>query len=371
MLSGVPRRAALGLAAFALALGAGPAARAAEDVPVTTLTREATATRVRLLMGTTCRAEMVAETEELAAAAAEGALDEIARWESLLSTWRPEADMARANAAASAGVAPLSRDLARALEFALAQARATGGAFDPVVGALVDAWDVRGAGRVPSAAELELARAASGSRVARLDVAGRTLEFTARGAWIDTGGFGKGLALDRAALAARQAGATAGLLDFGGQLLAFGARRGTDIAIGVADPRDREEPVLLLALREASASTSAQSERSLDVAGRAVGHVLDPRTGEPVAFSGSATVVAVTAAEADALSTALLVMGPRAGLAHAREHRLCAGFLVPASREGREVLLLRATPSFLALVKAAAPDVFVRGASPERRSLPR
>lgn len=331
---------------------------------------EAGARRARVLMGTTCTADVQAADDEAAGAAAAAALDEIERLEGVLSTWRDDAEMSRVNAAAQSGEGALTPELAAALELALAQARRTGGAFDPAIGALVDAWDLRGAGRVPDADRLRAARAASGHERVRLDAANGRLSFDAPATWIDTGGFGKGLALDRAAGAAVRAGAISGLLDFGGQLLAFGPVPEGGWPVAVADPRDRERPALVLALHGGSASTSAQSERFVEVAGRSIGHVLDPRSGMPVGFRGSATVVAPTGAEADALSTALLVMGPREGLRFARRQGLCAGFLVPAPREGREVLVLRATPSFLALHRAADPAVLPTRA-PSSRSLPR
>lgn len=302
----------------------------------------AEATRVRVLMGTTCSAQVRAADEASAEAAATAALDEIERLEGVLSTWRDDAELARANVAARTGEAPLSPELARALDAALLHARRTRGAFDPSVGALEDAWDLRGAGRVPTRAELRSAREATGFDRVRLDAAARTLRFDRPSTWLDSGGFGKGLALDAAARVLRERGVSSALVDFGGQVLAMGEAA----TVGVADPRDRARPALEIALRDASASTSAQSERFVTVGARRFGHVVDPRTGRPVSFRGSATVVGPDAFEADVMSTALLVMGPREGLELARAEGLCAGFLVPRGSR----LLLRATPSFLALV---------------------
>jgi hypothetical protein len=184
----------------------------------------------------------------------------------------------------------------------------TGGAFDPAIGALVDAWDLRGEGRVPGAEELAEAVAASGWTRLTLDPAGfATLD--GPGVWLDAGGFGKGLALRRAAAEIRSRGGTA-VLNFGGQVMMVG----TEAELAVADPTDRESGAVRLRLRDASAATTSADERFIEVDGRAYGHVLDPRTGEPVEAWGSVTVVAEDPMVADLLSTALFVMGPDAAL---------------------------------------------------------
>ena len=109
--------------------------------------------------------------------------------------------------------------------------------------------------------------------------------------------------------------------------------------------------------RDESAATSAQGERGLVVSGRRVGHVLDPRTGEPVDRYGSVTVVAREALAADALATALLVMGPDEGALWAAEHGGPAvGFLEPSNTATKHVTLL-ANDAFSRRVLSARPSV--------------
>jgi thiamine biosynthesis lipoprotein len=152
-------------------------------------------------------------------------------------------------------------------------------------------------------------------------------------AWLDTGGFGKGVALRAAEEALRAAGISSAFLNFGGQVLALGTVDGEDRIVTVAHPSLRDEEVLRLKLRDRSASTSSQSERWVEVAGRRLGHVLDPRTGEPVAAWGSVTVVAEDPAVADMVSTALLVLGPEAGARWAEDRR-DLGVLFLIERDG-------------------------------------
>jgi thiamine biosynthesis lipoprotein ApbE len=122
---------------------------------------------------------------------------------------------------------------------------------------------------------------------------------------------GKGWALDKAAAAMHAACATSGVLDLGGQVLAFGEETITD----AADPRDRALSVGRLRLQGASASTSGNSERGVTVNGRRIGHLFDPHTGSPAPDFGSVTVVASSGLTADVLSTAFFVLGPEKGLA--------------------------------------------------------
>jgi FAD:protein FMN transferase len=317
------------------------------------------AERARLLMGTVCRITAYGADREGTATAVEAALSEIAAVEAVLSTWRLDTEMSRVNRMAVHGpvtVSPLLEDfLLRSLELA----ERTGGAYDPSVGALVDAWDLRGEGRIPTAAELERALRAVGHGRVALDARRGQVVFLAPGLWIDTGGSGKGFALDRAAQVLRREGIASALLDFGGQLLAMGAPPGESVwTVAVADPKDRERPALVLELRDASLATSSQSERSRQVEGRHVGHILDPRTGAPVERWGSVTVRAPDATAADGLSTALFVLGPEEGLEWARRSDLEVGYLEVID-DGLE---LRATAAFRSRVvggRAPGEPVFL------------
>jgi thiamine biosynthesis lipoprotein len=164
-----------------------------------------------------------------------------------------------------------------------------------------------------------------------------TVSRTDSASWLDTGGFGKGVALAEARRALLREGVTAGSLNFGGQVLVIGRdSTGADWTVPVAHPARREEPAAWLHLRDRSASTSSQSERFVSVGGKRLGHILDPRTGQPAPAWGSVTVVAEDPAAADAVSTALLVLGPDAGARWA-ESRQDMGVLFLIERDGRVV----------------------------------
>jgi thiamine biosynthesis lipoprotein len=268
--------------------------------------------RGRVLMGTTCEVRSFgAETE--VGAALDLALDRIAEIEQALTTWRPDGELARWNATCARGPQRIdvSADLLRALDGARAWARRTGGLYDPAIGALASAWGLRAGGRVPDEAERNRARGLGSWRnfeVRRVESSARCLT---AGVELDLGGYGKGFALDEAARVLRERGIESALFNFGGQVLALGVppdSRGW--VVELAHPEDRSRPVAALLVRDASVATSSNGELGFELDGRRYGHVLDTRTGWPVEWRAAVTVVARRAADADALSTALLVRGP-------------------------------------------------------------
>lgn len=244
--------------------------------------------------------------------ASEAVLAEALRLETACSTWDSASAWSRLNAAGGQPVA-LDPEWIALLGRVKAWQSRTDGAFDPVLMALVRAWGLREGGQAPGPGRLAEARRASGSGLLELDAAAGTARLAHPGAGVEEGAFLKGHALDRMKAVA---GVPAGLLDFGGQLLAWGKA----VPASVADPLDRQRPRVTLRLRNASLASSGPSER-----GR---HLLDPRSGEPCPAWGSVAVVASEGLEADLLSTALYVLGPEAGPAWAERHGTAAVFLL-------------------------------------------
>ena len=300
-------------------------------------------------MGTTLSVSLAAPVRAEGIERIEAVFGEVRRLEAVLSTWRDDSEVAVLNRAPAGRPVRLSAELYDLLREAGEWSHATGGAFDPAIGPLVDAWALRGEGRVPSPVELARARAASG--LGRFELADGTRNASRRDslAWLDTGGFGKGAALRQAGRLLRASGVGSALLNFGGQVLALGSdQRSEPWTVPVAHPSRRDVPVAQLAVRDRSVSTSAQSERGATVGGRRLGHVVDPRSGVPVEPWGSVTVVAADAMTADILSTALLVFGPDEALRWA-EGRDDVGVLVLVERgDGVEPRWNRAMEQYLA-----------------------
>ncbi|MFK7742007.1 MAG: FAD:protein FMN transferase [Planctomycetota bacterium] len=294
-----------------------PVAAAQEAAPQeeVTPTEDTSCDRLAIAMGTTLRIHVDAAGGALAVS--EAALAAVEAVEARLSTWRSSSELARCNEGRIEHWLPLSAATAAELLQAQQIAQDTDGALGIAIGALLQAYDLRGAGRWPSGAELFNAVADVRADGWELRVDGvRRLR---RGVRLDAGAFGKGAALRAARDAALAAGARAIWLDFGGQvLLAGGQAESREIAL--AHPDARNAGVLTMELASGSFATTANSERGRLVDGRRLGHVLDPRTGKPARDFGSLTVWSEDPLQADALSTALFVLGPDRALAWA-EHR--------------------------------------------------
>ena len=275
----------------------------------------------------------------------------IERTEASLSTWRADSVLSALNRQPVGEPFPLP-PAACGLWPRLARWRdLTGGAFDPSVGRLVEAWGLRAGGAVPAPAVLGAARAVTGLAHFRFDAetcrVTRTVDAT-----LDAGAFGKGEALRR--LTAVAGDGHPWMVDFGGQIAVGGQPSAEGWPVAVAHPARRRQPVLELVLTIGSLATSGASERSRVVDGRPVGHILDPRTGQPIHRPESVTVWHEDPLAADILSTALYVMGADDGLDHAERHGIAALFLVPDPGRDAALVTVRASPMFEIQFPAAA-----------------
>jgi len=271
-----------------------------------------------LAMGTRLSLRVEGATQDQLSLASEAAVLECSRIEAACSTWKADSDFCRLNEAKGRPVS-LDREWLELLSQARGWSRRSGGAFDPVLYRLLGAYGVRAGGRTPTGTELAAARAGSGFQHLHLDIQKGAARLK-NGAGIEEGGFAKGYALDRMRAQLSHSGIGSGLLDFGGQLMAFGPA----VEVSIADPKDRTRPRFSIALEDASLASSGLSEHG--------SHILDPRNGQPCADWGSVSVIAPSAFEADCLSTALYVMGPAHGLAWARRHAIAAIFLLNDGR---------------------------------------
>jgi len=250
-------------------------------------------------------------------AAAEEAFDEIDRLEAQLSLFRPSSEIANVNARAATEGVRVSVETVHLLEHAARLSAETVGAFDLTIAPLMRAWGfLNGSGHLPEPEALAAARACVGMNLVQLDAAARTVRFLRPGVMLDLGAIGKGYAVGCAAELLREVGITSALIHGGtSTACAIGHPPEADAwKIAVEYPRTSpEQPAPLLAnfeLRDEALSMSAGWGKSFHAHGRDYGHVLDPRTGEPSRNALLAVVVTGSATETDALSTALLTLGP-------------------------------------------------------------
>jgi thiamine biosynthesis lipoprotein len=265
-------------------------------------------------MGTLLQLTLVGPDAEGLREVSEECFAEVAALEAVLTTYDPASATSRMNAGAGSGPFPAPPALARILADSQRLARATRGSFDPTVGPLIVLWTQAGAaGRLPSAAELEAARSRVGIERVAIDATGRVT--LAPGMAVNFGGVGKGWALDRVAEHLAERGVGRALLDFGGSSwLALGAPADAD-AWRVLLRDGRGGYAGTARLRDTSAAFSESFGAASEIAGRRYGHVIDPRTGWPLQEPLAAIALAPDGATAEALTKALLVLGPGEGLA--------------------------------------------------------
>lgn len=269
------------------------------------------------VMGTILRASASAPDSPAAERALRAAKAEVFRVDSLMSTYRSDSDLSRVNAAAGSGRwVEVSAATARVLEEALDWARATDGAFDPTSGPLADAWGFhRGEPSMPAPSRADSAARLVGWRQIDGETSGRRVRLPRPGMRLDFGAIAKGWALDRAVKAMREAGAAGGTVDLGGNVSAFGRppRRHERWRLGIRHPRREDRLAGVLEVDSGSVATSGDAEQFFVHDGVRYSHIMDARTGRPAQGVSQVTVVADRGIDADALATALFVLGPEEG----------------------------------------------------------
>jgi FAD:protein FMN transferase len=267
------------------------------------------------------------------------ALDLIDALEAQLTVYRDDSEVSRLNATAHCGPVEVERGLFGLLELAVSLSRETQGAYDVTAGALSEAWGfVKGPKRVPDEPTLADARDRTGWHHLRLDPERRSVAFDREGVRINLGSIGKGYAIDRAVDLIRGHWWPTSALVHGGQssLYALGSAPGLlggRWEIALRNPFEPETPLGTLRLRNRGLGTSGAAFQQFVVDGRVYGHLIDPRTGEPALGPASVTVLAPTAALADALSTAFYLLGREAARAYVDAHPEVGAVIVEEAPE--------------------------------------
>ena len=254
--------------------------------------------------------------------AAREAKERLLALDALWSATREGSDVARLNGGAGEAIA-LSPKTMRLLRMSEEVREETKGALDVTLAPLLQLWGFTGgAHRVPTAEEIEAVRALTGAGKLKLDEAAGTARLE-KGSSVELGAVAKGYAGELVAAELKSRGVRSALLDLGGNIEVIGVREGgAPWRVGLRNPFGG---ALLgtVAVTDAAVVTSAIDQRFFtDEAGNRYWHILDPATGKPAASGlASATVVASSGGRADALSTALFVMGAERAAAFWRERQ--------------------------------------------------
>lgn len=267
-------------------------------------------------LGTRCELQYAAPGGDAQAAAFEqAAVAWVAAFEAKYSRFRSDSLISRINAAAGGGWIEIDTETEQLFSLCDSLQILTQGILDPTALPLIRLWNYKAESpRIPSDAEVAEARALVGwSKVQRAP--GR-VALPRRGMALDLGGFGKEYAVDIVAQIGVEYGLSSVLVDFGHDLRALGQPPGRPAwHIGLEDPRNPGSTAGSIAVKGKGVASSGDYLRGYTVGGRRYGHIIDPRTGRPVANGcRQATVVAATCLQAGALSTTAFVLGVPAAL---------------------------------------------------------
>ncbi|WP_437854897.1 FAD:protein FMN transferase [Sorangium sp. So ce363] len=318
---------------------AGPAASSAAPLPAQAAPPQAGPARVAVearAMGTSLLlAAYTSEAMDEAAIRArlDKAIAEIRRLEGLMTTWRPDSELSRVNAAAGKGAVEVSPESLAVIEKSLWISERSEGVFDVTFEAMHGLWkfDEDIDDNVPRKEDVERARALIDHRQIKIDRARRTVMLGKPGMRMSLGGIAKGYAVDAAARVLRVEGLTSFFVQAGGDLYIAGKKPdGSPWRAGVRDPRgkDANDYFAMIEVEDHAFSTAGDYERSFIKDGRRYHHIIDPRTGFPATGSRSVTIWAKDALTADAVDDAAFILGAEKGLALVESIEDCGAVIV-------------------------------------------
>jgi len=285
---------------------------------------------------------------------------EVDRVVAQMSTYEADSDLGRFNRAPAGTWQTLPPEFFAVLSYALDLAKASGGAYDPTVGPLVNLWGFgpdRRAHEAPDAAAIAAARERVGWSRIRLDAATRRA-FQPGGVYVDLSSVAKGFGVDQVARFLDRAKVSAYLVEVGGELRAHGHKPdGSPWHVGIERPGaasgavdDPDEVGRIVSLRDRAIATSGDYRHFFRSGGAFYSHHIDPRTGYPVAHRvASVSIIAHDCMHADSLGTTMTVLGPDEGMAYAKRHGIAVLFILYTA-DGR--FEERASPAFVASLKS-------------------
>jgi thiamine biosynthesis lipoprotein len=279
-------------------------------------------------------------TEQIEAAGL--ALDAIHQIESWLSIYRADSELSKVNLSAFTDSQAIRGDLFELLEMAVQIHQKTDGAFDMATGSLTALWrSCRRNSEIPTQEQVGQALKIAGMQHMKLLPETNSVRIATEGVVLDPGAIGKGFALDDASRWLQQAdeGPRSFLLHGGhSSLKACGGHNGhIGWPVGIGNPLFTEKRLGTLLLCDQAMATSGSNIQFFRHEGRRYGHILDPRTGWPVEGMLSVTVLAPSAAVADALSTAFFVMGVEKARQCCENWPEVGVILIPFPEQGRKV----------------------------------
>ena len=267
-------------------------------------------------MGSRFEITVVAGNQTQADYRIDQAVDEISRIEKMISSWDPASETSEVNRQAGLQPVKVSGELFDLISRCIELSKLTDGAFDISYASMDRLWRFDGSmEELPSAEAVKASVARVGYQKIRLDNVSQTVFLPEKGMKIGFGAIGKGYAADKAKDLLLQQGVVAGIINASGDMSSWGTQPGgKPWQVAITNPMDKTKSFGLLPMGEGAVVTSGDYEKFVRFNGKRYSHIMDPRSGYPATGIVSVTVFAPKAELADALSTAVFVMGIETGL---------------------------------------------------------
>lgn len=267
-------------------------------------------------MGCDFEITVVAPNQSEANRAFDLAESEITRIENLISSWKTNSQTSSINQNSGVKAVEVDAELIQLIQRSLAISKLTDGAFDISYAAMDRIWQFDGSmEQLPSKTEIEASVRKVGYQNIEVSLEENTVFLKEKGMRIGFGGIGKGYAADRAKKILQEKGFDSGIINASGDMSAWGLMpSGNPWKVAITNPLAKEKSFALLPIKNQAIVTSGDYEKYVEIAGERYSHIIDPRSGMPTKGIVSVTVIAPKAELADALATAVFVMGSQTGL---------------------------------------------------------
>ncbi|MFN3532871.1 MAG: FAD:protein FMN transferase [Candidatus Brocadia sp.] len=277
--------------------------------------------QTRMIMGTFAEVSVYSSDEKTAGKAIEEALDEMERMDRIMSNYKNDSELSQLNKKAPKSPFPCQGELLDVIEQSQYYSELSNGAFDITISPIVALWGFfNEKGHVPSDKEIGKHLPAVSYKNIVINKNNNpkepsTVFFKNSNTQIDLGAIGKGYAVDKALEIIKKFGISNACINLGGNIYVLNTPPGKNAwKIGIQHPRDKNEILGYLELKDEATATSGDYERFFEINGKRYSHIIDPRTGRPVSGTIAVTIVAPTGTQVDALSTSIFVLGPENGM---------------------------------------------------------
>ena len=294
------------------------------------LSKESIVSETRLLMGTVVNLKVITADPKLAQTAIRACLDRMAGLETVLSRFIADSQLTQLNR--TGYLVDADPALLTVVRESLKFSQLSGGAFDITVKPLVDLYQQTKSEGIGLPSEIQVAAALKKVGYDRLQISGQDLLFSNPGMGITVDGIAKGYIVDQGVAALREYGFGNVMVEAAGDLLAAGQKSAQPWNIGIQSPREPDQYLSQIDVSNKAVATSGDYMQPFTV-DLSQHHILDPRSGYSAPELASATVIAPSAMQADALATAVMVLGPVAGQAFMRHFPTSESIMVSKDLE--------------------------------------